>query len=52
MPIFLEDNPRKHAQHVAERAECKMKTVRDLNECLMEMSPLELLKAFMDHAVS
>ncbi|XP_037939969.1 glutactin, partial [Teleopsis dalmanni] len=51
MPIFLEDNPRKHAQEIAEKGRCKMKTVRDLNECLMDMSPLELLSSFMEHAL-
>ncbi|XP_053956886.1 glutactin [Anastrepha ludens] len=51
MPIFLEENPRQHAQEIAEKAECQMKTVRDLNECLMDLSPLELLSAFMTHAL-
>ncbi|CAD7003219.1 unnamed protein product [Ceratitis capitata] len=51
MPIFLEGNPRQLAQEVAQKAECKMKTVRDLNECLMDLSPLELLTAFMAHAL-
>lgn len=51
MPTFLEDNPRKFAQEIAEKSDCKMKTVRDLNQCLMDMSPLELLEAFMEHGV-
>uniref|UniRef100_A0A034W869 Glutactin n=2 Tax=Bactrocera dorsalis TaxID=27457 RepID=A0A034W869_BACDO len=51
MPIFLEGNPRQLAQEIAEKAECKMRTVRDLNECLMDLSPLELLTAFMAHAL-
>ncbi|EDW03512.1 glutactin [Drosophila grimshawi] len=51
MPIFLEDNPRKHAQEIAQKAACQMVTVRDLNKCLMELSAMELLNAFMDHAL-
>ncbi|XP_067648468.1 glutactin isoform X2 [Eurosta solidaginis] len=51
MPIFLEENPRKLAQDIAEMADCNLKTVRDLNECLMDLSPLELLTAFMTHAL-
>ncbi|EDV58284.1 glutactin [Drosophila erecta] len=51
MPIFLEEDPRKQAQEIAKKAECKMVTVRDLNTCLMELSALELLTAFMEHAL-
>lgn len=52
MPIFLEEDPRKHAQEIAKKADCQMVTVRDLNTCLMELTALELLTAFMEHAVS
>ncbi|XP_068159561.1 glutactin [Drosophila tropicalis] len=51
MPIFLEDNPRKHAQEIAQKASCRLVTVRDLNSCLMELTALELLTAFMEHAL-
>lgn len=51
MPTFLEENPRKFALEIAEKGKCQMKTVRDLNQCLMDMSPLELLEAFMEHGV-
>lgn len=52
MPTFLEENPRRFAQEIAENGNCKMKTVGDLNRCLMDMSTLELLEAFMVHGVS
>ena len=51
MPTFLEENPRKFAQEIAAKNDCTMKTVRDLNQCLMDMSALELLEAFMEHGV-
>ncbi|XP_017075738.2 LOW QUALITY PROTEIN: glutactin [Drosophila eugracilis] len=51
MPIFLEEDPRKHAQEIAKKADCQMVTVRDLNNCLMELTALELLTAFMEHAL-
>lgn len=51
MPTFLEENPRKFAQEIAEKSDCSMKTVRDLNQCLMDMSAIDLLEAFMDHGV-
>ncbi|KAH8410567.1 hypothetical protein KR009_002655 [Drosophila setifemur] len=51
MPIFLEEEPRKHAQEIARKADCQMVTVRDLNTCLMELTALELLNAFMEHAL-
>lgn len=52
MPTFLEENPRKFAQEIAEKLDCTLNTVGDLNKCLMDMSPLELLEAFMEHGVS
>ncbi|KAH8282662.1 hypothetical protein KR054_009029 [Drosophila jambulina] len=51
MPIFLEEDPRKHAHEIAKKADCQMVTVRDLNTCLMELTALELLTAFMEHAL-
>uniref|UniRef100_A0A1I8NLM9 Carboxylesterase type B domain-containing protein n=1 Tax=Stomoxys calcitrans TaxID=35570 RepID=A0A1I8NLM9_STOCA len=51
MPIFLEENPRKFAQEIAEKADCNLTTVGDLNRCLMDMAPLELLEAFMEHGI-
>ncbi|XP_073841601.1 glutactin [Musca autumnalis] len=51
MPIFIEDNPRKFAQEIAAKGECTLATVGDLNRCLMDMSPMELLEAFMDHGI-
>lgn len=52
MPIFIEDNPRKFAQEIAGKGDCTLATVGDLNRCLMDMSPMELLEAFMEHGVS
>ncbi|XP_011296426.1 glutactin [Musca domestica] len=51
MPIFIEDNPRKFAQEIAGKGDCTLATVGDLNRCLMDMSPMELLEAFMDHGI-
>ncbi|KAI9581397.1 glutactin-like [Glossina fuscipes] len=50
MPAFLEENPRRFAKEIAGKANCEVRTVRDLNQCLMDMSPVQLLGAFMDHA--
>uniref|UniRef100_A0A1A9ZS65 Carboxylesterase type B domain-containing protein n=1 Tax=Glossina pallidipes TaxID=7398 RepID=A0A1A9ZS65_GLOPL len=37
------------AKEIAEKANCEVRTVRDLNRCLMDMSPMQLLDAFTDH---
>lgn len=51
MPTFLSDEPIKFAKDIAERAGCSSEIIDDLNDCLKDLSTLELLQGFKMHAV-